>query len=175
MNKRFFQGLPPVLGSHHIPFEVTAVVSKKVYIPQPLIVFFHNVNVLVKVLTLLFNQISTILWKIIQVWLQKIQFDWHSHTKLAETLQEFFNFLIFYTPVVSQGICNYWLQLLPARQFSFAQYFIKHWVLCEFSYLRAIKYTSLEFLHAYLWEFLLEESKPAAFPVCCFQKVLHYS
>ena len=48
-------------------------------------------------------------------------------------------------------------------QFSFAQCFVKYWVLHEFYYLRAVKYTSFEFLHAYLWELLLEESKPTVF------------
>ena len=61
-------------------------------------------------------------------------------------------------------------------QFSFTQFFIRHRVLHEFSYLRAVKYSSLEFLHvlsflyAYPWE-----SKPFAFPVHCLHKVLYYS
>ena len=45
---------------------------------------------------------------------------------------------------------NYRLQRQPGRQFNFIQCFVKHWVLYEFSYLRAVKYTHLEFLHAYL-------------------------
>ena len=67
------------------------------------------------------------------------------------------------------------LQWLPGGQFSFAQCFVKHWVLYELSYFRAVKYTSLKLLHAYLWELLLEEIKPTAFPFHCFHKVLHNS
>ena len=33
-----------------------------------------------------------------------------------------------------------WLHWLPVGQFSFAQCFIKYWILHEFSYLRAVKY-----------------------------------
>ena len=53
-----------------------------------------------------------------------------------------------------------WLEWLSNRQFSFTQYFVKHWVLHDFSYLRVVKYTSLEFFQAYPCEILLEESKP---------------
>ena len=56
----------------------------------PLVVPFHNTNVSVNVLTLLF----TVLWRIVQVWLQKVQFDWHSCPTLAETLQYLYNFLL---------------------------------------------------------------------------------
>ena len=75
MDKRSFQELPPVLGSHCILFQARAVA------------LFDNVNVLVKAITLLFTQISTVLWKIIHVWPQKVQFDWYSSLELAETLQ----------------------------------------------------------------------------------------
>ena len=47
--------------------------------------------------------------------------------------------------MVYQKVCNYWLQWLSGGQFSFAQCFIKHLVLHEFSYLKAVKYTSLDF------------------------------
>ena len=67
MDERSFQGLLPVLDKHGIPFEAPAVVSEKVYIPPALVVLFHNTNVLVKALTLLFTQISIVLWKIVQV------------------------------------------------------------------------------------------------------------
>lgn len=59
MDERSFQGLPPVLGSHCIPFQAPAVVSEKVYIPPALVSLFHNANVLVEVITLLFTQISS--------------------------------------------------------------------------------------------------------------------
>ena len=41
-------------------FQAPAVVSKKVYIPSALVALFHNVNVLIKALILLFTQISTV-------------------------------------------------------------------------------------------------------------------
>ena len=46
-----------MLSSHSIPFQTPAVVSKKFYTLLTLVVLFHNANVLVKVLTLLFTQI----------------------------------------------------------------------------------------------------------------------
>ena len=52
-----------MFGSLCILFQVPAVLSKKVYILLALVVFSHNANVLVKVLTLLFTQISTVLSK----------------------------------------------------------------------------------------------------------------
>ena len=44
MDEWSFQKLPPVLGSHCIPFQAPAVVSKKVYIPLALVVLFHNAH-----------------------------------------------------------------------------------------------------------------------------------
>ena len=67
MAKRSFQRFPLMLGSHHILFKAPAVVSDEVYIPSALVVLFHYANVLVKALTLLFTQISTVVWKIVQV------------------------------------------------------------------------------------------------------------
>lgn len=67
MDERSFQGLPPVPSSNRILFQAPAVVSEKVYIQPALVALFHNVNVLLKALTLLFTQISTVLWKIVQV------------------------------------------------------------------------------------------------------------
>ena len=64
MDERSFQKLPPVLGSHRILFKAPAVVSKKFDIPPSLVALFHNANILVKALILLFIQISTVLWKI---------------------------------------------------------------------------------------------------------------
>ena len=136
MAEMFFQGLPPVLGSHHIPFPELAVVSKKVYILPALVVLFHNANV--------FSQITTVLWKIVQAWLQKVRFDRHSCPELAETLFLF----LFHTPRVSQEVWNYWLQWLTSRLSSFVQCFVKHWVFHEFSYLSIIKYTNVfMFIH----------------------------
>ena len=74
MDERSFQGLPSVVQQP--PHPISSTSSKKVYISPALVVLFHNVNVLVKALTLLFTQISTVLWKIVQVWPQKVQFDW---------------------------------------------------------------------------------------------------
>ena len=85
--------------------------------------------------------------------------------RLAETLQSFFNILlVFRSLVLSQEVCNYWFQWLAGRQFSFSQCFVKHWVLHEFSYLRDVKYSSLDFFHSYQWQLLLKEIKPAAIP-----------
>ena len=83
MDERSFQGLPSVLGSHCILFQVPAIVSEKVYIPPALVAFFNNADVLVKALILLFTQISTVLWKIVQVWPQKVEFDLYSCSELG--------------------------------------------------------------------------------------------
>ena len=87
--KRSLQGVPLVSLSHRIPFQTPAVVIEKVY----MVALFHNANVLVKALTLLFNQISTVLWKIVKVWPQKVLLDWHSYSELVETLKYLFTFL----------------------------------------------------------------------------------
>ena len=42
MDERFFQGLPPVLGSHRILFQAPAVVNEKVYIPPASVMLFYN-------------------------------------------------------------------------------------------------------------------------------------
>ena len=82
-----------VLVSHRIPFQTPAVVIEEVYIPPALVALFHKANVLVKALTLLFNQISTVLWKIVKVWPQKVLLLWHSYSELVETLKYLFIFL----------------------------------------------------------------------------------
>ena len=75
MDERYILGLSSVFGSHCILFQVPKVVSEKVYILPALVVLFHYVTVLMKALILLFTQISTVLWKIVQVLLQKVHFD----------------------------------------------------------------------------------------------------
>ena len=50
---------------------------------------------------------------------------------------------------------------------------IKTSVLDEFPYLGTIKYTCLNFLHAFLLKLLMEESKFSIFRVQCLDKVLH--
>ena len=67
MDDRSFQELSPVLDSHQIPFQAPVLISEKIYFPPALEAFFHNANVLVKALTLHFTQISTVLWKIVQI------------------------------------------------------------------------------------------------------------
>ena len=61
MDERSFQTLPPLLGSHRIPFQAPAVVSEKVYIPAALVSLFYDMNALMKALTLIFAQIPTVL------------------------------------------------------------------------------------------------------------------
>ena len=75
MDEKSFQEFLSLHGSHCILLQALALVSKKIYISQALVVFFYNAIVLVKDLTLLFTQISTVLWKRVQVWPQKEQFD----------------------------------------------------------------------------------------------------
>ena len=72
MDEMSFHKVPSVLGTHCIQFQAPAVVSGKVYIPLSLVALFHYANVLVKALTVFFTQISTVLWKTVQVWLQKV-------------------------------------------------------------------------------------------------------
>ena len=67
MDKRSFQDLHPMCGSHRIMSQAPAVVNEKVYISPALVALFHYANVWVKALTLLFTKTSTVLWKIIQV------------------------------------------------------------------------------------------------------------
>ena len=87
MDESPFQGRLPVLGSRRIPFQAPEVVGEKVYISSALVGLFHNANILLKALTLFFPKISTVLWKIVHVWSQKVQFDKHSCLDLVETLQ----------------------------------------------------------------------------------------
>ena len=75
--ERSFQVIPPVFGSHFILFQVPAVVRENIYIPSALEALFYDMNVFWKTLVLLFPQ----------VWSQKLQFTWHSCSKLVGTLQ----------------------------------------------------------------------------------------
>ena len=158
--KKSFQELPLLLGSHRIPFQVPAIVSEKVNIPPDLVVLFHNANVLVKALTPLFTQISTVFWDI-YMWPQKMQFDWHSCSELAQTLQYLFSFLpVFRTPVVSQEL----LTSVTVRQT------IQLFSVLEFPYLRAVKYTNFEFLHFYPYNFSWRKANPLSSQSFAFTK-----
>ena len=55
------QGLSFVLSRLHIPLQAPAVVGQKTDIPSALIAVLHITYILVKVLTLLFTEVSTIL------------------------------------------------------------------------------------------------------------------
>ena len=55
------QGLPFVLSRLHIPLQAPAVVGQKIDIPSALIAVLHITYILVKVLTLFFTEVSTIL------------------------------------------------------------------------------------------------------------------
>ena len=55
------QGLSFVLSRLHIPLQAPAVVGQKIDIPSALIVVLHITYILVKVLTLFFTEVSTIL------------------------------------------------------------------------------------------------------------------
>ena len=126
---------------------------------------------LVKKLILLFTQNSIVVWKIVHVLRQKVQLT----CIRAGWWRKLFSFLLlFCTPVVFQEFCKYWLYGLPVGSFSFAQCFVKNWILLVLSYLWTVKQTSLEFLHAYLWE-LLEKNKPTSLPFYSLLKVLNYS
>ena len=57
MDIRSFQELPPVLSNDRILFQAPVVISEKVYIPPALVALFHNPNVSLKALTLLFPPI----------------------------------------------------------------------------------------------------------------------
>ena len=117
MDEKSFQELSPVFGSHWIPFQAPVVISKKVYIPPVLVELFHNVNVSVKARTLLSTQISTVLWKIVQEWLQKMHFiwgtfiDWFGGNSSA-TLQ----FLSHILKMFLQKLGPSWVLLFEGRQ-----------------------------------------------------------
>ena len=74
MDEWSFQGLLFVLSRFHIPLQAPAVVSQKIDLPLTLIAFLHITNILVKVHTLFFTEVSTILWKIVQMGLEKMHF-----------------------------------------------------------------------------------------------------
>ena len=74
MDEWSLQGLPFVLSRLHIPLQTPAVVSQIINIPSALIAFLHIIDIFVKVLTLFFTEVSTILWKILQMRPEKMHF-----------------------------------------------------------------------------------------------------
>ena len=74
MDEWSFQGLLFVLSRFHIPLQAAAVVSQKIDLPLTLIAFLHITNIFVKVLTLFSTEVSTILWKIVQMGPKKMHF-----------------------------------------------------------------------------------------------------
>ena len=165
MFERSFQGIPPMLGSHHILFQAPAVVNEKVYISLTLVALFDNANVLVKALTLLFIQISTDSLRNSPSVTAESAVCWTFVPRVSVNSSVALQFL--FRILNSGGFSD-----CQADTLIFTQCFVKHLVLHEFSYLRAVKYISLEFLHAYPWELLLEETKAAVFPI---HWLLHYS
>ena len=138
LHERSFQRLLPILGCHRISFQA----PDQQLSARKFVALFHNANVLVKALIMIFTQISTVLWKLVQMWPQKVQFD----SELADSIRKLLNFLlVFHTLVVSQEVWNYWLQWLLRGQFSFAKCFIKHWVLLEFFFWRPSNIPALSF------------------------------
>ena len=74
-----------------------AAISEKVYVPLDLVVLFHIVNIMVKSLTQFFSQISIVLWKIVQVWPQKVR----SLTDIcALSWWKLFNFILIFCTLV---------------------------------------------------------------------------
>ena len=67
MDEWSLQELPFVLSRLHIPLQTPAVVQQKVEISSASIAFLHITDILVKVLSLFFIEVSTILWKIVQM------------------------------------------------------------------------------------------------------------
>ena len=74
MDEKSFQGLSPELSSDGIPFQAPAIAGVKVYIQPAFVALFYNANVLIKAVILLFTQVNTFLWKIVDVYPQKEQF-----------------------------------------------------------------------------------------------------
>ena len=72
--------------------------------------------------------------------------------------------------MVSQQVCPYWLQWLPGGQISYTQCFVKHRFVYDLSHLRAVKYTSREFLHAYPQELSRRKANPVYFQSIFFAK-----
>ena len=64
MDKCFFQRLPVVLSTLHIPLQTPTVVGQKVYIPSTLIAFLHTTKIFVKALTLRFvmKKWQSVMW-----------------------------------------------------------------------------------------------------------------
>ena len=61
MKEWYFQGLSLVLSRLHMSLQLPTVVGQKVDIPSALMAFLHITDILVKVLTLFFTEVSTIL------------------------------------------------------------------------------------------------------------------
>ena len=121
-------------------------------------------------------QVSPILWKMVQMRPEEMHFHSHACTNLAVILHYFINHLpIVGTSVVAKKVCNDGLKGQPGREFNRIPCIIKASVLDEFPYLGTIKYTCLNFLHAFLLKLLMEESQSSTFPVQCLYKVLHES
>ena len=65
MDEWSLQGLSLVLSRLHIPLQTQTVLSQTLYIPSTLMAFLHTTKILVKVLTLVFAEVSIVLREVI--------------------------------------------------------------------------------------------------------------
>ena len=86
MDEWSLHGLSIVLSKHHIPLQAPALIGHKVDIPSALIESLHHTEILVKALTLFFTEVSTILWKIVQMAPKEVHFHLHARPMLVEIL-----------------------------------------------------------------------------------------
>ena len=68
------QGLSFGLSKLHMSLQAPAVVGQKIDIPSALIAFLYITDILVKALTVFFTEVSIILWRIVQIRPEEMNF-----------------------------------------------------------------------------------------------------
>ena len=108
-----FFGFSCSLTTLTVAFQAPTVVRHHVYIPSPLVPSFHF-DVLVKAFLMFFAHIIQALWEIVQVCMQKMNFQTHTTFKRFKTSQHvFYNALI----VRSFGVAKILRYLLERKAF----------------------------------------------------------
>ena len=78
-----------------IAFQAPTLVCHHGYIPSPLVPCFYNFDVLVKAFPMFFSHITQVLWEIVQVCMQKMNFQIHATSKCFKTRQHVFYIVLF--------------------------------------------------------------------------------
>ena len=114
-----------MLSRLHITLQAPAVAGQRTDIQSALIAFLHIADILVKVLTLFFTEVSTILWKIVQVRPEEMLLLTCVHQLGRNSPLIHQPNMILEISVVVKKVCNDGLKEKTGREFSRIQCIIK--------------------------------------------------